>query len=368
MKSYSENKSFLSQHLPLTELCSNTQKVLIAPSLQGRVLTSTSGSGDVSYGWINHELIASGKQLPHCNNWGGEDRFWLGPEGGQFSLFFKQNTDFSFQDWQTPACIDTLPWKEVAHTPTSATYTHQASLLNTSGTPIECRLTRTVRLIEDPPLGKGLNCVHFVSENTVTNVGSNTWNEQTGMPSIWILGQFIPSEHTTILIPYTPQAGAQINDRYFGKIDEDRLQTADNCLFFKADGKKRGKIGIPPEMTHPVAGSYDPTSQTLTIIRFTPPREGDRYVNSMWQYQKDPFCGDAVNAYNDGPLEDGSIMGPFYELESSSCALHLSPGESHTHTHETIHFGGTPEQLNAISQQYLGLYLPKITKSDKKTL
>jgi hypothetical protein len=36
------------------------------------------------FGWINRKLIASRKIQPHINVFGGEDRFWIGPEGGQF--------------------------------------------------------------------------------------------------------------------------------------------------------------------------------------------------------------------------------------------------------------------------------------------
>ncbi len=40
--------------------------------------------GRHGFGWINRKLIASRKIQPHINVFGGEDRFWLGPEGGQF--------------------------------------------------------------------------------------------------------------------------------------------------------------------------------------------------------------------------------------------------------------------------------------------
>ncbi|UKI34190.1 MAG: hypothetical protein L6W00_12870 [Lentisphaeria bacterium] len=50
---------------------------------QGRVMTSTmAGDGGPGCGWINRALIASGERTPHINAYGGEDRFWLGPEGG----------------------------------------------------------------------------------------------------------------------------------------------------------------------------------------------------------------------------------------------------------------------------------------------
>ena len=57
-------------------------RLAIVPGWQGRIMTSTVG-GDTgpSFGWVNRELISSGKILPHINVFGGEDRFWLGPEG-----------------------------------------------------------------------------------------------------------------------------------------------------------------------------------------------------------------------------------------------------------------------------------------------
>ena len=78
-------------------------------------MTSTAG-GDagLSFGWINRELIASGKLQPHINVFGGEDRFWLGPEGGQFSIFFAKGAKFELADWFTPAAIDTLPFQVVS--------------------------------------------------------------------------------------------------------------------------------------------------------------------------------------------------------------------------------------------------------------
>jgi len=66
-------------------------QVAVCPALQGRVMTSTAtGPGGASYGWINYDLVASGATRPQINPYGGEDRFWLGPEGGPYSLFFKK--------------------------------------------------------------------------------------------------------------------------------------------------------------------------------------------------------------------------------------------------------------------------------------
>src|SRR4051812_467513 len=88
---FGDDIGFLKQHTDLIVLSDKAgkAKVAVAPKMQGRVLTSTAnGDSGQSFGWINRELIASHQVQPHINVFGGEDRFWLGPEGGQFSIFF----------------------------------------------------------------------------------------------------------------------------------------------------------------------------------------------------------------------------------------------------------------------------------------
>ena len=209
-------------------------------------------------------------------------------------------------------------------------------------------------------LPESVSSIVFSSENKLTNTGDFEWNQTSGMLSIWILGQFIPSEENTIIIPYKQSDVAKINDSYFGKIDADRLKVTDTHLLFKGDGGKRGKIGTPPEMTIPIAGAYDAENGTLTIVKFNFEIKKSVYVNSMWEFQNEPFKGDVINSYNDGPLEDGSIMGPFYEIETSSPAAALKPGETLTHIHTTMHFKGKFEELNIIARKILGIDLSEI--------
>jgi hypothetical protein len=80
----------------------------------------------------------------------------------------------------------------------------------------------------------------------------------------------------------------------------------------------------------------------------------------MWEIQDEPFKGDVLNSYNDGPLADGSQMGPFYELESSSPAANLYPGESLAHIHQTFHFQGNEDVLNSITLKIFGISLKEI--------
>jgi len=164
-----------------------------------------------------------------------------------------------------------------------------------------------------------------------------------------------------VTISFRAGGAAQVNDAYFGKIADERLVKKDSILFFKADAQSRGKIGLPPSIVKSLAGSYDAEKNTLTIVRFN--YQGDTtYVNSMWEKQRFPYRGDVVNAYNDGPNDSGGRLGAFYELETSSPALALQPGQTYRHVQQIFHFEGKPEDLNVISKKVLGVELKAIPK------
>src|SRR5581483_4391016 len=97
--------------------------VIILPAYQGRVMTSTTeGRQGKSFGWVNHDLIASGKRVEHMHAFGGEERVWLGPEGGQFSVYFKKGTAFTFDNWFVPAAFDTEPFNLVSASAAHASF------------------------------------------------------------------------------------------------------------------------------------------------------------------------------------------------------------------------------------------------------
>src|SRR5690606_21782163 len=197
-----------------------------------------------------------------------------------------------------------------------------------------------------------------------TNNGTNEWLRETGQLSIWMLGMFIPSPSVVVVIPFNQGdekvMGPPVNDNYFGKIASDRLKVEGDHIFFRCDGKSRGKLGLPPLRAKGIMGSYDSANNILTLLICKQPQGITDYVNSAWQLQEDPYSGDALNSYNDGPLEDGSQMGPFYELETSSPAAALKPNETAIYNQTTIHFEGTEEELNAICQQVFGISLEEV--------
>lgn len=346
--------------------------LVLSPELQGRVMTSTlNGDQGSSFGWLNYDLIASKEVNEHINPTGGEERFWLGPEGGQYSIYFNPGVPFDFENWYVPAELDTEGFDIVEHNLKSAVFHKEFNLINYSGTKLEIDVTRTVSLLHKGQVKEALqlatedfSVVAYETSNNLKNIGASHWKKETGLLSIWLLSMFTPSPETTVIIPIKEgtnnQLGAKVKDDYFGKVASDRLKKTERTIFFKADGNSRGKIGISPLRATKFMGSYDAKNETLTILEIEAPNTTAGYVNSTWKIQEDPYSGDVLNSYNDGPLEDGSQMGPFYELESSSPALALASGESYTHTQRIYHINGEKEIINQIAEKILGVTIEEI--------
>lgn len=352
--------------------------LLIVPGYQGRVMTSTvEGEEGTSFGWINYKFIEAGKVSSQFNPFGGEERIWLGPEGGPFSIYFKQGSEQAFSNWVVPKEIDTEPFEVVSKSRDKVSFKRSFELTNASGTKLVVGLERTVKLLSaaetESALGMSvdtsLDFVGFESENILMNKGQNNWTGKSGALSVWMLAMFNPSPGGVVFIPYKEgseaDAGKVVSDDYFGKVPSDRLIIKDGVIFFKTDGKFRSKIGISPQRVLPYCGSYDPEKQVLTLLWHSAPEQPSRYVNSKWGDQTDPFMGDVVNSYNDGPVADGSIMGPFYEIESSSPAAMLSAGSSITHSQRIFHITGNEEKLSQITEKLFHITLSEIKQSFK---
>jgi hypothetical protein len=378
-KTFGDDVKFLAKNTDAVILSepAGRAKIAVSPKLQGRILTSSAeGDSGLSFGWINRELIASGKPDLHINAYGGEDRFWLGPEGGQFSIFFKKGVPFDLEHWFTPAPIDTEAFELVEKASDRIRMKKDIQLENYSGTKFELRVDREISVLESNTASRMLNTrladsvkmVAFQSSNRITNTGKTAWDKSSGLLSIWILGMFNPSPNTTIVIPYIAgleaELGPVVNDAYFGKVPADRLVVGTKAIFFKGDGQARGKIGLSPKRAKPVLGSYDSANKVLTIVQYTKPEGALDYVNSMWEMQKEPYRGDTINSYNDGPAKPGAKpLGPFYELETSSPAAAPASGKSIEHAHRTFHLQGDEKDLDVIAKSVLGVSIADIKKA-----
>ncbi len=361
MGTYGYDAEYLAaQGVPTLELRSadGQARVLLTPTLQGRVMTSTAGGEKGrSYGWINYKAIAEGMVNPQFNPFGGEERFWIGPEGGSFSWFFKPGEEQVYANWNVPALLDTEAYDVESASGTQAVFVKEQTLRNASGNEFNIGLRRVVTILEkagtEELLGvdipEEVRVVAYRTENSLINRGTIAWTKETGMPSVWILGMYPPTPTTTVFIPYNEDhEGKIVNDEYFGKVPADRLQVVDGLIRFKIDGKYRSKIGLPAGSAKDICGSYDPEAGVLNILKYTIPEGECDYVNSQWGPQDDPYHGDVINSYNDGPTDTGTIMGPFYEIETSSPAAPLQPGQTLTHTQYTLHLQGPAPILESI--------------------
>src|SRR5450759_2201584 len=200
-KQYGFNRDFLRKHATIIELKNANSALVLVPAWQARVMTSTSeGDSGYSFGWINRSLIASGKIVPHINPFGGEERLWLGPEGGQFSIFFSKGKSFVYDNWQTPSFLDTTPFQLISSTDSSALFGNDITAENYSGTSFKIRIEREVTLLSQNEINKlisinvnGLKYVAYCSDNKLINTGDDEWKKETGLLSVWMLGMFNPS-------------------------------------------------------------------------------------------------------------------------------------------------------------------------------
>jgi hypothetical protein len=373
--SYGYDRMFLMENVPgLVELGDSTDnaRLILSANHQGRVFTSTaSGDTGTSFGWVNYNLLVTRKFKSQFNPVGGEERFWLGPEGGQYALYFRKGDSMNFQHWQVPGLIDTAAFQITKSDKRNAVFSARGNLVNYSGTNFLFDIERSIHLLNRADLEQKLNVsipstlnvVAFESNNAIKNTSDKAWKKENGLMSIWLLAMFTPSPEAVIIIPFKGgnDAKSKITDDYFGAISPERLQKGDSVLFFRCDGKSRGKLGLPPSIAKPIAASFDFKKNILTIIQFPIDRQG-LYVNSKWELQKEPYKGDVLNAYNDGPVADGTQMGPFYEIESSSAAKELKPGESQTHEQLTCHIQGDYTTLKQLAQKLLGVNLDDARK------
>lgn len=362
---FGADAAFLAKHAAGFVLRSGDAAIAVVPGYQGRVMTATfAGDAGPSTGWINYDLIRSGRKEKHIHAFGGEERLWIGPEGGQFSIYFEPKSEFTFDHWFVPAPIDTDAFQVERRDETSALFAHGFRLRNWSGFEFDVRAEREVRLLDRAAASRaigteiptGLKVVAYETRNALINRGKSPWKKDTGLLSIWMLGMLKHSPTTTVFIPVKSGPGPAVNTDYFGEIPPTRLQTQGDVVYFRADGKFRSKIGIPPGRTKNIAGSFDPTANRVTLLACAPPAPGHAgYVNSAWKLQDDPFGGDALNSYNDGPLDGGGQLGPFYEIESSSPAYELKPGARMEHVQTTIHLSGDTAALDAVTRAIAGI-------------
>ena len=372
---FGQDLDFLKKHVePIVLRNGDDIQLACIPSMQGRIMTSTAGGEcGQSFGYINYDAVASEEVNSVLNLYGGEDRIWVSPEGGQFSVFFDPGVAMDFANWRTPPCVDTEAFEVIDQGEQSVDFRKVTSLTNWSNFTYELQIDRKVVLLSADEvlksigmLSDGVRFVGHESQNKFTNVGDSAWTTETGLPAAWAIGLNKPSPDATVIVPFNTgsadELGKIVESNYFGALDESRLKVdaSAGVLFFLGDGNLRSKLGLSPQRTPGRIGSWDAQRGILSVVDFSMPDAPDGYTNNLWEMQDDPFCGDALNAYNDGPNASGESFGGFFELETMGPALALKPGESGTHVHRTMRFEGEREGLGRLAKHVFGVGLEMI--------
>lgn len=376
--SYGDALDFLKKYTKPIELKDERgARVAVVPEYQGRVMTSSCGGLEgASFGFINSDYIKKGELNKHFNNYGGEERLWLSPEGGPFSLWFKPGVEKqTLDDWFTPPAFNEGEWKVVhGENKNEVRMAAHMKLQNTASTNFDLDVIRYVHLLKEKELaeifgkvsadkmtGKDVKLVAYETGNQLTNRGPAMTKDK-GLVSMWILGMINSGPETVIVVPYKSGSeadlGPVVKSDYFGPIPADRLKVTPDAVLFRADANYRSKIGVPQKRAKNVLGSIDFKNNVLTLVSFNMPADPTKelYMNNAWELpQPHPYVGDVVNSYNDGPQGDKPGFGPFYEIESLSPAKELKTGESMTHLHRTIHVQADKAVLVQLAKDILGV-------------
>ena len=187
--SFKEDVEFLQKYTSV-ELLSDKAgqaQIVVCPDLQGRVMTSSAnGFSGKSFGWINYAFFEAGENNSHFNPYGGEERIWLGPEGGQFSVYFKKGDPFDLDHWYTPIAFNEEAFSIVEKSDSFIHFRKAAKIKNYSDIKFDIEVNRVVKLLTsdnvaellNTTLANDLNVVAYQTENSITNTGKKEWTKE----------------------------------------------------------------------------------------------------------------------------------------------------------------------------------------------
>lgn len=381
MWSFGQELSFFNKYnIDTVILGEDDSLIAVSPAWQARVMTSTFGGvKSPALGWINRELIAFKKDDVQTNQVGGEDRFWVGPQGGEGSLFFPQGKIFSEENWMPPAFITKEEWKLVAKNQMQAKFEKTAQFENAKGVQFKIKAEREISVLTKKQVAEilgieipsGVNMVAFQSLNKIINAGQKEWSPANGTINISVQSCFNATKNTFVFIPYRQgdltKLGDIMRDDYYEPSvsiagSSKRLVVTDEYIRFKSDGRVLSGISIPPRRSEGVALSYDDKNKVLTIITYLRPIGNRTYLPSSWRRSANATNdGDAISIFNNGPLNRTSAPADaFFEISTYSPALMIAPNKSQFHLQRTFHFSGSEYDLGLISYKLAGLSIGQL--------
>jgi len=186
-------------------------QIIVSAKYQAKVFTSAvDGLTGKSLGYLGYKALDAETFDEHMNVYGGENRFWLGPEGGQYSVYFEPGKEQVYDNWHTPKPIDIEPWEVTGSDRSSVGFVKQMEVVNYLGTRLALLVNRTITLLETPQVSQmlgveiepDLGVVAYMTNNTITNLNDFEWTKETGTICIWMLDMFNPAPKAVTVIPF----------------------------------------------------------------------------------------------------------------------------------------------------------------------
>lgn len=377
LPAFGQELSFFSKYnADIVLLGDENSLVAVSPKYQGRVMTSTFGGAEgASLGWINHRLVADEKASIQSDEVGGEDTFGIGPEGGDFSVFFPAGATYSSENWRAPESFSSEPWKLTARSKTQARFEKFADFENAKGKRFKVKAEREITVLNRPQVSEilgieipdAVKLVAFQSFNKLTNAGDAAWTPESGLLNMNVQSCFNANRKVRVFVPYrtgdAAKLGDIVRDNYFEASSGDGSLLVDpSYVEFKVDGRNMSGIGISGRRSEGIAVSFDAYNKILTVILYIKPSGNCAYLQNAWRRSGgDRFDGDAISVYNNGPLARTSAAADrFYEITTYSPALELGSGKSQFHLQRTFHFGGSEYDLGLISYKLTGIAIGQL--------
>lgn len=382
--SFGQDMAFCKKYGVETLLLSQDDTIVaVSPALQGRVLTSSfAGMDGASLGWINRVELAYKKSDLQKVQLGGEDRFWVGPQGGENSIFFPVGSIVNESSWRIPAFLTSESWNLVAKNAYRAKFEKSAEFENIKGTKFKVKAEREVSVLNRKHaadilgvvIPENVKMVAFQSFNKLTNMGSSPWTAKTGLLNISTQSCFNANRKTNAFVPYRAgepaKLGDIVRDNFYGAsldIDnKERLVVDPSFIAFRTDGKRLSYIGVSSRRSEGIALSYDDANAILTVIFYIKPTDVRAYLQSSWRKSVSEYDGDAISVFNNGPVAGSNAPADaYYEISSYSPALALESGKSQFHLQRTFHFHGSEFDLGQISTALVGLSINQLRQVKK---
>lgn len=245
-------------------------------------------------------------QVPECFRLPalGGDRLWIAPEAGFIFTDVKKARKDPITHSELPPAMDPGDWRIASAGAGHLRLISQMTLTDRrTGKKVTLNVARQFDLIDRPAgLPKRIRCLSFAIRNELAylendpGVGAGTWDLLQLPPTGWLICP------TT-----TPLRRAQ---SYFNPFGPRHVKFTSDAVRFLIDGKRRIKMGLPPEHITGRMGYFRKLNRhAVLILRIFHPQPGRPYVDVP--LSSNAMMGtDALQAYND----DGTFGG-FGEME-----------------------------------------------------